>query len=124
MAITNAHLQWFKLKCPYPDNSKAFKSAKARIDNATYSNLEKLRAEFEMYDDGSAPVTHYNFYDEWFAAVGGVKTHAVNMKGIQRHGSKYRVQKRVNGNLRRWTFDTLEKAVQKRDAIFSKVASE
>lgn len=66
----------------------------------------------------------FDLNDEWFAAVGGVKTHAVNMKGIQRHGSKYRVQKRVNGNLRRWTFDTLEKAVQKRDAIFSKVASE
>jgi hypothetical protein len=44
--------------------------------------------------DGSIPVTHYNIYDEWFASIGGVKTHQVNMKGIQRHGAKYRVQKR------------------------------
>ena len=39
-----------------------------------------------MYEDGSTPVIHYNLYDEWFASVGGVKTHAVNMKGIQQHG--------------------------------------
>ena len=46
------------------------------------------------------------------------------MKGIQRHGTKYRVQKCINGQLQRWTFDTLDKAVQKRDAIFGKVAAE
>ena len=76
-----------------------------------------------MYEDGSTPVIHYNLYDEWFASVGGVKTHAVNMKGIQQHGSKYRVQKRINGELRLWTNDTLTEAVKKRDTIFSKVAS-
>ena len=76
-----------------------------------------------MYEDGSTPVIHYNLYDEWFASVGGVKTHAVNMKGIQQHGSKYRVQKRINGELRRWTYDTLTEAVKKRDTIFSKVAA-
>jgi hypothetical protein len=48
----------------------------------------------------------------------------VNMKGIQRHGSKFRVQKRINGLLQRWTFDTLDKAVRKRDAIFAKIATE
>ena len=74
MAITNAHLHWFKLKCPYPQGSKAFRMAKAKLDNATYADLERLRAEFEMYKDGSTPVTHYNLYDEWFASVGGVKT--------------------------------------------------
>ena len=46
------------------------------------------------------------------------------MKGIQRHGSKYRVQKRINGQLQKWTFDTLDKAVRKQDAIFAKVAAE
>jgi hypothetical protein len=66
-------------------------------------------------------VTHYNLYNEWFASAGGVKAHASNMKGIQRHGSKFRVQKRVDGQLCKWTFDTLEQAVRKRDAIFAKV---
>ena len=75
----------------------------------------------DEYQDGSIPVTHYNLYDEWFASVSGVKAHATNMKGIQRHGSKFRVQKRVDGQLRKWTFDTLEQAVRKRDAIFTKV---
>ena len=91
MAITNAHLHWFKLKCPYPQGSKAFRMAKAKLDNATAADLERLRAEFELYKDGSIPVTHYSLYDEWFASVGSVKTEQVNMKGIQRHGTKYRV---------------------------------
>ena len=56
--------------------------------------------------------------------MNGVKAHASNMKGIQRHGSKFRVQKRVDGQLRKWTFDTLEQAVRKRDAIFAKVDAE
>ena len=124
MAITNAHLHWFKLKCPYPQGSKAFRMAMAKLENSTYADLERLRAEFEMYKDGSTPVTHYNLYDEWFASVGSVKTEQVNMKGIQRHGTKYRVQKRINGQLQRWTFDSLDKAVRKRDAIFAKMASE
>ena len=91
------------------------------MHNATYADLERLRAEFDMYDDGSITVIHYNIYDEWFASIGGVKTHQVNMKGIQQHGAKYRVQKRVNGQLRRWTCNTLDDAIKKRDAIFSKV---
>ena len=124
MAITNAHLNWFKLKCPYPKGSKAFRIAKAKLENATYRDLERLRAEFDMYEDGSTPVIHYNLYDEWFASVGSVKTEQVNMKGIQRHGSKFRVQKRINGQLQRWTFDSLDKAVRKRDSIFAKIAAE
>ena len=91
MPITNAHLNWFKLKCPYPVNSTAYAAAKARLNNASYSDFERLRAEFDEYHDGSIPVTHYNLYDEWFASAGGVKAHASNMKGIQRHGGKFRV---------------------------------
>ena len=53
--------------------------------------------------------------------MNGVKAHTTNMKGIQRHGSKYRVQKRVDGQLQKWTFDTLEQAVKKREAIFAKM---
>ena len=124
MVATNAHLHWFKLKCPYPQGSEAFCRAKAKLDNATAADLERLRAEFELYEDGSKPVTHYSLYDEWFASVDGIRTEQVNMKGIQRHGTKYRVQKRINGQLQRWTFDTLDKAVKKRDVIFAKVAAE
>ena len=124
MPITNAHLNWFKLKCPYPVNSLAYAAAKARLKNASYSNLERLRAEFDAYQDGSVPVTHYNLYDEWFVSVNGVKAHATNMKGIQRHGSKFRVQKRVDGQLQKWTFDTLEQAVRKRAALFARVDAE
>ena len=69
-------------------------------------------------------MTHYNLYDEWFASVNGVKGHAINVKSIQRHGSKYRVQKRVDGQLQKWTFDTLEQAVRKRETIFAKVDAE
>ena len=105
-------------------NSKAYATAKARLNNASYSDLERLRAEFDEYQDGSISVAHYNLYDEWFASASGVKARATNMKGIQRHGGKYRVQKRVDGQLRKWTFDTLEQAVRKRDAIFAKVDAE
>ena len=124
MAITNAHLNWFKLKCPYPQGSKAFRMAKAKLENATYADLERLRAEFEMYKDGSTPVTHYNLYDEWFASVGGVKTEQMNMKGSLRRGSKSRGQRRINGQIQRCTVGTQDKAVRKRDALFAKVATE
>ena len=117
MTISKPHLNWFKLKCPYPVNSTAYASAKARLNNALYRDLERLRAELDEYQDVSIPVTHYNLYDEWFASVNGVKSHATNMKGIQRHGSKYRVQKRVDGQLRKCTFDTLEKAVTRCQSI-------
>ena len=70
MVATNAHLHWFKLKCPYPQGSEAFRRAKAKLDNATAADLERLRAEFELYEDGSIPVTHYSLYDEWFASFG------------------------------------------------------
>ena len=124
MKVSNAHLNWFKLKCPYPVNSPAYANAKAKLNNVSYPDLERLRAEFEEYQDGSMPVIHYNLHDEWFASASGVKAHAKNMKGIQRHGSKFRVQKRVDGQLRKWTFDTLEQAVPKRDALFAKVYAE
>ena len=36
----------------------------------------------------------------------------------------YRVQKRIAGQLRKWTFNSLTEAVAKRDAIFGLVAAE
>ena len=49
--IINAHLNWFKLKVPYQANTPEYQAA--------YANLEKIRAEFENYDDGSLKVKHY-----------------------------------------------------------------
>ena len=59
MPITNSRLAWFRLKCPYQRDSNLYKQAYARLDNATYADLEKLRAEFDEHDDGSIPVRHY-----------------------------------------------------------------
>tara|TARA_R110000822_G_scaffold78840_1_gene188846 strand:+ start:31 stop:297 length:267 start_codon:yes stop_codon:yes gene_type:complete len=81
------------------------------------------RAEFEDYDDGSIPVFHYCINGEWFATTGDPAA-AVNMKGIQLHGQIYRVQKRINCPLRKWSFNKLSEAKEKRDAIFSKVGTE
>ena len=120
MPITNTHLAWFKLKCPYPPNSHAYKQAYVRLNNATYADIEKLRAEFDEYDDGSIPVRHYKHKGQWYAKpVSGGTAQKLNMKGIQQHGKKWRVQKRSNGQLRKWTYGSFEEAQRKRDAIFA-----
>ena len=56
MAITNARLNRFELKRSYPKDSKAFRIAKAKLENATFREIERLRAEFDMYKDGSTSV--------------------------------------------------------------------
>ena len=120
MSITNSHLAWFKLKCPYPPNSQAYKQAYARLNNAAYADLEKLRAAFDEYDDGSIPVRHYKHKGQRYAKpITGGTAQRLNMKGIQRHGKKWRVQKRSNGQLRKWTNGTLQEAQRKRDRIFA-----
>ena len=120
MSISKSHLAWFKLKCPYPPNSHAYKQAFARLNNATYADLEKLRAEFDEYDDWSIPVRHYNHKGQWYAKpLSGGTAQKLKMKGIQRHGKKWRVQKRSSGQLRKWTHGTLKEAQRKRDTIFA-----
>ena len=42
----------------------------------------------------------------------------LNMRGIQQHGRKWRVQKRTRGHLRKWTYDSLPEAQRKRDKLF------
>ena len=121
--ITTAHLNWFKLKVPYQANSPEYQAAYAKLNNAPYADLEKLRAEFEDYNDGSLKVKHYCICGEWFATTGDPLT-VVNMKGISTHRQKYRVQKRIAGQLYRWTFNSLSEALAKRDAIFGLVATE
>ena len=120
MSVARHHLAWFKLKCPYSSDSKDYKEAYARLCDATYSDLERLRAEFDEYDDGSIPVRHYKHKGKWYAKpLTGGTAQKLNMKGIQRHGRKWRVQQRSNGQLRKWTFDTYQEAAAKRDAIFA-----
>ena len=121
MPITHSHLAWFKLKCPYTTNSQAYKQAYARLNNATYADLGKLRAEFDEYKDTSIPIRHYKYKGQWYAKpVSGGTAQKLNMKGIQKHGRKWRVQKRSNGQLRKWTFGTLQEAQRKRDVVFGK----
>ena len=120
MTVARHHLAWFKLKCPYPIESNAYKQAYARLHSATYPDIERLRAEFEAYDDGSSPVRHYKHKGKWYAKpVSGGTAQRLNMKGIQRHGRKWRVQQRKRGQLRKWTYDTLKEAQRKRDMVFA-----
>ena len=121
--ITTAYLNWFNLKVPYQANTAQYQAAYAKLHNASYADLEKLRAEFEDYDDGALKVKHYCICGEWFATTGDPLT-VVNMKGISTHRQKYRVQKRIAGKLYRWTFNSLSEALAKRDAIFGLVATE
>ena len=120
MPITNSHLAWFRLNYPYQRDSNLYKQAYARLNNATYADLEKLRAEFDEYDDGSIPVLHYKHKGQWYAKpLTGGTAQKLNMKGIQQHGRKWRVQQRRDGRLRKWTYDTFEEAQLKRDTIFA-----
>ena len=121
MPVTKAHLAWFKLKCPYPPTSQAYKQAYVKLNNATNADLEKLRAEFDEYEANSISVRHYKYKGQWYAKpVSGGTVQKLNMKGIQRHGRKWRVQKRRDGQLREWTFGTLQEAQRKRDLVFGK----
>ena len=83
MSISNARLAWFRLKCPYPYKSPQYKQAYAQLNNATYADLEKLRAEFDEFDDGSTPVIHYQHKGQWYAKVGlKGSPQKLNMRGI------------------------------------------
>ena len=120
VAIAKHHLAWFKLKCPYKIDSPKYREAYTRLHGATYPDLERLRAELDEYEDGSIPVHHYKHKGEWYAKpITGGTAQELNMKGIQRHGRKWRVQQRKRGQLRKWTYDTLKEAQRKRDMVFA-----
>ena len=121
MSIAKHKLAWFRLKCPYSVDSKEYRAAYATLHGATYSDIEKLRAEFEAWcEDNHTLVTHHYLNDEWVAVVGSRSKPSpqLNMKAIQRHGHKWRVQKRSRGHIRKWTYDTLKEAQKKRDVLF------
>ena len=120
MPITKTHVTWFKLKCPYLTNSQAYKQAYAQLNNVTYTDLEKLRAEFDEYQDTSIPVRHYKHKGQSYAKpVSSGTAQKLNTKGVQRHGRKWREQKRRDRQLRKWTYGTLQMAQRKRDIIFA-----
>ena len=122
MAVANNKLSWFKLKCPYPKDTTEYRNALSRLGNASLADMNKLDAEFNLYRETNHTVVSHHFIDgEWLAIIGtqSKPIPAQNMKAIQRHGHKYRVQQRKRGQLRRWTFNTLTEAVAKRDAIFA-----
>ena len=120
MSVARHHQAWFKLKCPYPLDSEDYRKAYARLSGATNSDIESLRAEFDKYDGGSIPVRHFKHKGQWYAKpVSGGTAQELNMKGISQHRQKYRVSKRIDGKLFRWSFNTLKEAVAKRDAIFA-----
>jgi len=70
MSVSNARLARFRLKCPCHYKSPQYKRAYAQLNNATYADLEKLRAEFDEYDDGLTPIIHYQHKGQWYAKVG------------------------------------------------------
>ena len=122
MTIANNKLSWFKLKCPYPQDTTEYQNALSRLGNASLADMNKLDAEFTLWRETHHTVVSHHFIDgEWLAIIGtqSKPIPAQNMKAIQRHGKRYRVQKRNRGQLRRWTFNTLTEAVAKRDAIFA-----
>jgi len=94
------------------------------IINNTMEDKPKIEHTFipKKYD-----VKHYYCTDkkQWKAAIKRKKKdwlynpHSqVNMKGIQEHGRKWRVQRKVRGILHRWACDTLSSAIKKRDEVF------
>ena len=70
--------------------------------NVITTDIEKLRAAFDEYDDGSIPVLHYKHKGQSYAKPLFKGTvHKLNMKGIQQHGRNWRVQKRRVGRLKK-----------------------
>ena len=83
-----------------------------------HSQTRCLRAEFDENEDGPIPVIHYQHKGEWYAKVGLTGSpQKLNMRGIQEHGRKWRVQKRTRGHLRKWTYNSLPEAQRKRDKL-------
>ena len=80
----------------------------------------KLLREIDVHlHDGLTPVIHYQHKGQWYAKVGlAGSPQKLNMRGIQQHGRKWRVQKSTSGHLRKWTYETLPEAQRKRDKLF------
>ena len=122
MTLSRNHLAWLKLKCPYSLDSEDYKKAYARLHGTIYPDIERLRAEFGAWcEDNHEAVTHHYVNGQWLAVIGSRSKPptAQNLKAISQHRQKYRVSKRTDGKLFRWSFNTLKEAIAKRDAIFA-----
>ena len=116
---SRAVTDWFNRFCPYPRHTQQYKDAYKRAKESSYAERLKLKAEFDEYDNGTIPVHHYTLDGEkWIATINGPPQTQQNLKGIQPHGRKWRVERRINGELYRWTFETLGEAMEKRDKVF------
>ena len=114
-AISKTHMSWFRLKCPYQEGSAEYKRAYGKLRNATYRDLERLRAEFDEHDDGSIPVVHFSIHRCMVQL--GPEPFQPNMCGIDQHGSKYRVRKTINGKSHTWSYSNRSDAIAKRDSL-------
>jgi hypothetical protein len=120
---SRAVMIWFYKFCPYPRDTHLYKQALRRVEQSDPAERNRLKAEFYEYDDGTIPVQHYSTDGvEWVATTNGPPQPQQNLKGIQQHGRKWRVERRIDGKLYRWTFDTLGEAIEKRDKVFSRVS--
>jgi hypothetical protein len=118
-------LTWFNQKCPYPKTSQQYKDALRKLDDSTYRDRQRLNAEFEAFESPHIPVEHYSMDGEhWIATIYGIPPAQQNLKGIQQHGSKWRVERRVKGKLERWTAESLSDAISIRDRVFGKRSEE
>ena len=97
---------------------KGYVDNRCSIHSFRHSMREKLRAEFDEFEDGSNTIIHFRKGSQWYCSIGD-PPEAQNLKGIQPHGRRFRVQKRVDGDIRKWSFDNLHEAIKKRDAIFA-----
>lgn len=115
-------LSWFKLKCSYPINSPEYRDSIKRLEDGKYSTRNRLGAEFDAYYVVNNIVFEHHSKDgeEWIATIDGPPPTQKNMKGIQQHGKKWRVERRLNGELQRWTCNTLSEAFSIRDRVFNK----
>jgi hypothetical protein len=115
-------LSWFKMECSYPINSPEYRDAMKRLEDGKYSTRNRLDAEFKAYYEANNIVfEHYsNDGENWIATIDGPPPTQQNLKGIQQHGEKWRVERRIDGKLQRWTCNTLSEALSIRDRVFSK----
>ena len=76
-----------------------------------------------MYEDFANSVIQWNLHDEFTASTRAADTHSLNMKDIQRHGSRSRVKtvskERFSDGAKIYTWSN-----DKRDIISNKIAAE
>lgn len=121
MKLPNHVTSFVKLKSPYPPKSAEHRSMMQRLnavkDGAYYRVLERLRADWDEYQQPKSIDVHHSFNGKkWIAHLSGEDPFSYTEampKGIHRHGSGYRVRIRRDGETRYdETFATVHEAKQ------------